>query len=66
MAKHALRELIAAAGALLGGNKRPVPLELVERLSDDHRRNTLLRLRVTSGPDSGRTVVVKQVVGFGK
>jgi Phosphotransferase enzyme family len=66
MPKQALSDLIAAAGALLGGDKRPVPLELVERISDDDRRNTLLRLRVTGGPDAGRTVVAKQVVGFAK
>ena len=66
MAKHALTETIAAAGALLGGNAKPVPLELAERISDEDRRNTLLRLRVTGGPDTGRTVVLKQVDGFGK
>ena len=66
MAKHAHTRIIDAAGALLGGNRGPVPLELAERLSDEERRNTLLRLRVTSGPEVGRTVVLKQVDGFGK
>jgi len=66
MAKHGLTHVIDAAGTLLGGGRGPVPLELVERLSDEERRNTLLRLRVTSGPEAGRTVVLKQVDGFGK
>ena len=66
MAKHDQAAVIAAAGVLLGGDDRPVPLELAERISDEERRNTLLRLRVTQGPDAGRTVVLKQVDGFGK
>ena len=66
MAKHALTDVIAAAGVLLGGDRRPVPLELAARLSEEERRNTLLRLRVTGGPNAGRTVVLKQVDGFGK
>ena len=66
MPKSGLTEVLAAAGALLGGRKGPVPLELAERISDEDRRNTLLRLRVTGGADAGRTVVLKQVNGFGK
>ena len=65
MTSHALTDVIAAAGVLLGGDEGPVLLELAEQMTEEERRNTLLRLRVTGGPDAGRTVVAKQVDGFG-
>lgn len=40
------------------------PVEMVDMLSEDGRRNSVVRFRVTSGADTGRTVIAKQTVGF--
>ncbi|WP_195909000.1 phosphotransferase [Microlunatus sp. Gsoil 973] len=39
-------------------------VELVDTLSEDGRRNSVVRLRVTSGAEDGRTVIAKQTAGF--
>ncbi|WP_228266187.1 phosphotransferase [Microlunatus elymi] len=51
--------LLAAVGDLLGK-----PVDLVERLSEKDRRNTVVRVRTTDGPAAGTTFIVKQTVGF--
>ena len=40
------------------------PVELVDMLSEEDRRNLVARLRITTGADAGRTVIAKQTVGF--
>lgn len=40
------------------------PVEVVEMLSDDDRRNRIARLKITGGRHRGTTVIAKQTVGF--
>ncbi|HEY9293296.1 MAG TPA: phosphotransferase [Microlunatus sp.] len=54
-----MTELLAAVGDLLGEQ-----VELVEYLSEEDRRNTVVRVRVADGSKPGRSLIVKQTVGF--
>lgn len=40
------------------------PVEVIEILSEDDRRNRIARLKIIDGEDRGSTVIAKQAVGF--
>lgn len=51
--------IASSVGALLGQ-----PVDVIEILSEQERRNTIARLRIKDGTEAGTTVISKQTVGF--